>query len=1844
MKFKKASWVLVVFTMFCVAFWLCRDRMVGRVDSPSPDKAHALLSQAEPARAAARHVAFSAVPTNQTATVRGTKPYVLTCENGFEKPLRLAAESLGVRTVEVISEKALLVEADAAARMRLAADGRFSSVREFLPSAKIAEDLLALIRGGAESVEVALVTLSPADHQAVQDRVVSSGGEILKGCFNEGDTFRARLPASVVSDLAACGDVRWMEVFVRPQVMNDVAVEPKAMNVRALWLSEENPLGLSGAGQIISTSDSGIDTGDLETMHADLANQICGISVVEGCADHDGIGHGTHTAGSIVGDGTMSGGKIRGTAWGAKLFAWFCGKDGDRGIYTPETVEELFQPDQENCPAYIHSGSWGSSQAGAYTTQCVDMDKFVWEHPDFLPVFSAGNDGSNGGTIGSPAAAKNVLTVGATQNLRTKGGMTLKNGNPKETGEYSSRGPCKDGRIKPDVAAPGTGILSTRAHGIDYSYGNYDEYYAYDTGTSMACPLTAGAVALVREWLVERQGFEDTDDARPTAALMKAVITGGAKDAEKPGNDQGWGRVDLQETLAPSDRAIKLFDRLPFAAGEEFVWEVETTNDAPLDVQLAWVDYPGTAAGDAGAKKLVNDLDLTVEPLDSDGEIHYGNGGAAPDSMNNVESVRLASVKPGKYLIRVDCKRILYDSSNGGAAALYVRGAFDPEETFTEPEITRIRETGTFYSSLDLALGAAEDGQTVEILRPARLRKDVVLGKSVTITATNENAFASAIARVRGATLTVTNGVAFFTNVVFATEATAPVRAAADGAVQVAGVAVFDDLCSGVPGIVTETERGFILGGELLNGLTLSCAAAMADGAAFGSYVCDYATAAQSAVRVASLEREDRLGRAVDPGEGLGELLVWKDGSTLGPDVAVAAATVGSADPVYYRSLASLLEAHPTEEMTVTLMRAKATLDRAISITGRSLSLESSFTPVTTVTIDGRGSVFTVGENGALSVKGVVFGGDVDRTFILVKDGGECTLGEGAAVRGLACKFSDPVGKAYGPIAVTKGSFKMLAGSEVSGCRAEGATQASYGGGIYLGGPGCELDLFGGAIFDCHAKKFGGGVYAHNKSVIRVSGAAKVCGNSSGNYAADDIYLADPSCELIVAGDVAGGNLGVRYAASCASGNEKGDAFATIENDAAVNDETSFFNDLHETLRADTAGTSLVWGDKSTGPRPLPEEELERAVVATVIGSTTNYYAAAEEAFEALDAAGDVLVLTDAEFGSDLVVKFPVTLRASEALHPFEGDTPWSLVRTQDCSLVVGERVSLTMTNVTVRCDMDGPSSAALVDVCGAKAALFLKDGSTVCDVYGGYNRASCGIKVWDGATITMESGSSIQDCLNMFANPGDDAGCGGGLLLDHATAYLHGGEISGCRAFTGGGMCLANESTAYVSGDMTIDWNADLDGFISNLVIQDLSNLVLDGKLSGEINCCEGYQHSDPNVIGTVAESVSDAIAAESAHNFIHDVDGDIGMLVVPVEGDGKRLLVWSNAITADGTFVDGTGATYELTDAAPFAIPVPMPEFGLVYDGEEKEGVLEDFGYTLEGAVATDAGGYTAVATLKTGFVWDDEEETGTRSIDWEIAQAEYDEDGIIFAGATVTYDGKAHFLAVKDGTLPEGVTVFYEENGPVKAGKYEVKAKFTGDEKNYANWKFEKTAELVILKAKYDMSAIVFHDVTYSETGTPLSIEITGALPEGVTVEYVYEGPDPAHAAPGVYKVTAKFTGDAENYESIGDMTATMTIVETQYKEGDDPKPVPVPVPEPFSVTSITRGTDGSWTLVVNPVAKYCRYTFYASDDLTNWSPVGEPVVSDVDQNLIFTPSAAEGKKFWKVVAEPGVMPAE
>ena len=222
-------------------------------------------------------------------------------------------------------------------------------------------------------------------------------------------------------------------------------------------------------------------------------NDMYQLATEPGWSDPDG--HGTHTAGSIVGTGAAfvgsgvpGSGQYHGVAPDAQLVHQSV-MDDDGGLGgIPADIGVLFQQAYDD-GARIHSDSWGAPVGGGYTADAVAADSFAWDHKDMLLVFSAGNQGTdddNDGVvdldgIDSPATAKNVLAVGASENDRGGIGHTWGEfwpssfstnpihddqiaNHPDGLAAFSSRGPTDDGRIKPDIVAPGTYIVSTRSH------------------------------------------------------------------------------------------------------------------------------------------------------------------------------------------------------------------------------------------------------------------------------------------------------------------------------------------------------------------------------------------------------------------------------------------------------------------------------------------------------------------------------------------------------------------------------------------------------------------------------------------------------------------------------------------------------------------------------------------------------------------------------------------------------------------------------------------------------------------------------------------------------------------------------------------------------------------------------------------------------------------------------------------------------------------------------------------------------------------------------------------------------------------------------------------------------------------------------------------------------------------------------------------------------------------------------------------------------------------------------------------------------------------------------------
>lgn len=467
-------------------------------------------------------------------------------------------------------------------------------------------------------------------------------------------------------------------------------------------------LGLSGAGEIIAVCDTGLDNGDPATIHPDFTGRVLHIKSYpiapafwpyvnnpgadDGSADLSS-GHGTHTAGSVLGDGSSSSnlqglaGPVRGLSHRAKLVFQAVEQEmkwndpayeREYGRFTlagiPSDLKTLFS-DAYELGARIHSNSWGGGDPGDYDDRCRQIDQFVWDHRDFCIVFAAGNDGRDGdrdgridlGSVTPPGTAKNCITVGASENDRPDQALTYGAAWEKDypvppirddrmaddfeqIAAFSSRGPTKDGRLKPDVVAPGTYVLSTRSRKIapnNFGFGRYGSstLYMFDSGTSMATPLTAGAIGALREYLRTKRHV-----ANPSAALLKAAVIAGAQaagGAAAPDNHQGFGRVNLDAVIAPMAPLRTAFlDDGSVATGDSYRRLIRvTTGDAPLKVVLAYSDYPG--------QQLVNNLNLILTDPTSTPRVGNSKGGNTFDRANNVEVVTVPHAAAGTYELQV---------------------------------------------------------------------------------------------------------------------------------------------------------------------------------------------------------------------------------------------------------------------------------------------------------------------------------------------------------------------------------------------------------------------------------------------------------------------------------------------------------------------------------------------------------------------------------------------------------------------------------------------------------------------------------------------------------------------------------------------------------------------------------------------------------------------------------------------------------------------------------------------------------------------------------------------------------------------------------------------------------------------------------------------------------------------------------------------------------------------------------------------------------------------------------------------------------------------------------------
>lgn len=376
-------------------------------------------------------------------------------------------------------------------------------VREVIEQARVAHNEL----------EVIVRFHSSGGQRSIGQLAAGTGAIRVNQEFRAIPATAVTLDASSIDELAESEDVA--EIWLDEEVHILLDVSTPHIRAPQVWEQMRN----DGEGVTICIVDTGIDA-----THADFAGRVGLTADFSGKGSAvDGNGHGTHVASTAAGTGAASGGKYIGVAPGATIMAAKVLADNGSGRMSNVMAGLEWAAQNGADVLNLSLGSRGSSDGSdALSTMCnaiVEMGKIM--------IVAAGNSGPRQSTIGSPGAADKVITVGASNDQDS-------------VARFSSRGPTADGRIKPDMVAPGSRIVAARAAGT--SVGQVvDDNYTTASGTSMATPHVAGLAALMLRANSALAPAEIKNMMMATSVDINNAEYG-QNEADK--NIQGDGRVD----------------------------------------------------------------------------------------------------------------------------------------------------------------------------------------------------------------------------------------------------------------------------------------------------------------------------------------------------------------------------------------------------------------------------------------------------------------------------------------------------------------------------------------------------------------------------------------------------------------------------------------------------------------------------------------------------------------------------------------------------------------------------------------------------------------------------------------------------------------------------------------------------------------------------------------------------------------------------------------------------------------------------------------------------------------------------------------------------------------------------------------------------------------------------------------------------------------------------------------------------------------------------------------------------------------------------------------------------
>ncbi len=484
--------------------------------------------------------------------------------------------------------------------------------------------------------------------------------------------YRAVADRSTIDAIAALDFVLFLELVEQIDDHHDQSMPL----IDADLIRPGTPLGLtrySGASTLVGILDSGFSMGpNASPMHGDLSKYTCGKNFTDeaGNAFNDPNGHGTHVIGTIAGTGTMNA-RYKGVAPGVgnleQIRAAKVTKANRQGLSSWAEAAMDFMSSFSECtsapPDVINMSNGVPFEDAPFPgTDSLSrkLDDKVWTYGQAY-VVSAGNEGPTPGSLGRPAVAKNALTVGNVFDRQyfAVGDVT----------SSSSRGPTADGRMKPNVVAPGNMITSAQAGSTNL--------YTDKHGTSMAAPHVTGLVATLMEHYSDLKG-------RP--ALLRSHLMGTAiahDDLTQKSNDYGLGRVSgykahWDHTNSAGWQTQWMYGGLK---GPGFAYQevVVPPNTKRLVIALTW-DEPAASAG--ASRAVAYDLDLWLDQTPYCME-EFGACGefASLSDVDNVEFISFDNPPAGSYRVKVVPRTYPTFPLPYGVTTVIIRGDTTPAMT-----------------------------------------------------------------------------------------------------------------------------------------------------------------------------------------------------------------------------------------------------------------------------------------------------------------------------------------------------------------------------------------------------------------------------------------------------------------------------------------------------------------------------------------------------------------------------------------------------------------------------------------------------------------------------------------------------------------------------------------------------------------------------------------------------------------------------------------------------------------------------------------------------------------------------------------------------------------------------------------------------------------------------------------------------------------------------------------------------------------------------------------------------------------------------------------------------------